>query len=149
MSDLEILRKLRSVCGASITMCKKALEESGGDFERALGILKKHGAEVAEKKSQRITHAGVVDAYIHSDKKLGVLIEVRTETDFVARNPDFRAFVHDLAMQAAAGNAKSVEELIGQPFIKDQSKTIADYLKETIAKFGENIEVARFYKISL
>lgn len=149
MPDLEILRKLRSVCGASITACKKALDESGGDFEQALEILKRHGAEVAAKKSLRVTAAGVVDAYIHSDKKLGVLIEVRTETDFVARNPDFRAFAHTLAMQAAATDAQNVEELLGQTFIKDQSKTVGDYIKENISKFGENIEVSKFYRLSL
>ncbi|MBI2507265.1 MAG: translation elongation factor Ts [Candidatus Niyogibacteria bacterium] len=149
MSDLEILRKLRSICGASIAACKKALDESGGDIEKALGILKRHGAEVAAKKSQRATASGVIDAYIHSDRKLGVLIEVKSETDFVAKNGEFRAFAHELAMQVAAADAQNVEELLGQPFIKDQSKTVGDYVKENISKFGENIEVAGFYKLSL
>ena len=149
MSDLETIRKLRLICGASIGLCHKALDESGGDFDRALEILKKQGAEVAEKKSQRITKSGLIGVYVHSDQKLGSLIEVRTETDFVARNPEFKAFVHDLAMQVAASEVKNVEELLDQPFIKDQSKTIGDYVKENISKFGENIEVARFYKMSL
>lgn len=130
-------------------MCKKALEESGGDITRALEILKERGAEIAEKKSQRATGSGVVDAYIHPDRKLGVIIEVRTETDFVARNEEFRAFAHDLAMQAAATDAQNVEELLKLPLIKDQSKTVSDYVKETISKFGENVEIAQFYKIVL
>ncbi|QQG46476.1 MAG: translation elongation factor Ts [Candidatus Niyogibacteria bacterium] len=149
MSDLDTVRKLRLLCGASITGCKKALDESGGDFNKALEILKRKGVEFAAKKSQRETRAGVVDAYIHSDRKLGVLIEVRTETDFVSRNPEFRTFVHDLAMQAAAMEAEKIEDLMGQPFIKDQSKTVGDYLKEIISKFGENVEIAKFYRITL
>ncbi|MEK7567199.1 MAG: translation elongation factor Ts [Patescibacteria group bacterium] len=149
MPDLESVRKLRSFCGASITACKKALEESGGDFDKALGALKQLGVQIAAKKASRETKAGVIDAYIHSDRKLGVLIEVRTETDFVARNEEFRLFVHDLAMQVAATGAENHEELMRQPYIKDQSKTVGDYLKEIIAKFGENVEVANFYRITL
>lgn len=128
MADLESVRKLRSFCGASMTACKKALEESGGDFEKALEFLKQRGAEIAKKKSSRETKAGVVDAYVHSDRRLGALIEVRTETDFVARNEEFKSFVHDLAMQVAAAGAENLDELMGQPFIKDQSKTVGDYL---------------------
>ena len=149
MTDLETVKKVRALCGVSMTECKKALSEAGDDLDKALEILKHRGAEIADKKSSRETRSGVVDAYIHSDRKLGVLIEVRAETDFVARNPDFRAFVHDLAMQAAAVEAKNVEEFLDQPFIKDQSKTVGDCLKEVIAKFGENVEVAKLYRISL
>ena len=149
MPDLETIKKLRSFCGASVTACKKALEEAGGDFDTALGSLKKLGIQIAAKKASRETKAGVVDAYIHSDRKLGALIEVRTETDFVARNEEFKLFVHDLAMQVAASGAENREELMNQPYIKDQSKTVGDYLKEVIAKFGENIEVGNFYRITL
>lgn len=149
MADLESVRKLRSFCGASMTACKKALEDSGGDFDKALEFLKQRGAEIAEKKSSRETKSGLIDAYIHGDRRLGALIEVRTETDFVARNEEFRSFVHDLAMQVAAFGAENREELMSQPFIKDQSKTVGDHLKEIIAKFGENVEVANFYRINL
>ncbi len=149
MSDLETVKKLRSICGASISYCKKALDESGGDVNKALEALKKRGIELAEKKLSRETKAGAVDIYLHPDRKLGAIIEVRTETDFVAKNEEFRALAHDLAMQVAASDAESVDELLAQPFLKDQSKTAGDRVKEAIAKFGEKIEVAKFYRINL
>lgn len=149
MSDLDTIRKLRSVCGASITGCKKALQESGGDFDRALEILRKEGAQIALKKSERQTNAGAVDAYIHSDRRLGVIVKVKTETDFVARNEEFLKFVHDLAIHVAASDPENTEELLVQPFIRDQSKTVADLLKENIAKFGENMEIDQFVRLNL
>lgn len=132
------------LCGASITSCKKALEASGGDFERALEILRKEGIEFAKKKSARETHAGVVDVYVHNDRRLGSMIAVKAETDFVARNDEFRSFVHELAMQVAATSPEDLDDLLKQAFIKDQTKTIEDYLKEMIAKFGENIEIVHY-----
>ena len=147
--DFDTVRKLRALCGASISSCKKALEETGGDTDKALDILRREGVEIAEKKSLRKTHAGVVDAYIHSDRRIGVLMEVRCETDFVARNEEFRAFAHDLAMQVAASAPENVEDLLKQPFIKDPKKITGDYVKEIIAKFGENMEVAKFSRLEL
>jgi elongation factor Ts len=149
MADLDTIKKLRFVSGASITGCKKALEQAGNDFGRALEILRRLGAEIAIKKSERQTNAGAVDAYIHPDRRLGVIIKIRTETDFVARNEDFLKFVHDIAMHVAALNPENQEELLTQPFIRDQSKTVADLLKENIAKFGENIEIDQFIRFSL
>lgn len=149
MPSPEIIRKLRLVCGASITSCKKALEESGDDFEKALEILKKQGAKIAQKKSERETKAGVVEAYIHPDRRLGAVVVIKSETDFVSRNPEFISFAHDLAMHVAAMSPKNNEEFVGQPFIKDQSKTVKDYLQEKIAKFGENIEIAAFDRYEL
>ena len=147
--DFDTVRKLRALCGASISSCKKALEETNGDMDKALDVLRREGVEIADKKSLRKTHAGVVDAYVHSDRRLGVLIEVKCETDFVARNEEFRAFAHELAMQAAAGAPENMEELLKQPFIKDPKKTVGDYVKEMIAKFGENMEVTKFSRLEL
>lgn len=149
MVDFNTIRELRAFCGASISSCKRALEAAGGDMKRALEVLRKEGVEIAAKKSSRTTHAGVVDAYVHGDRRLGVLVEVKCETDFVARNEEFRAFAHDLAMHAAATGSETVEEMLTQPFIKDPSKTVGDYVKEVIAKFGENIEVAALQRLSL
>ncbi|OGZ29826.1 MAG: translation elongation factor Ts [Candidatus Niyogibacteria bacterium RIFCSPLOWO2_01_FULL_45_48] len=146
---METIKKLRSICGASMTDCKRALVEAGDDLGKALEILKERGAEIAEKKASRETKAGVVDVYLHSDRKLGAIVELRTETDFVARTDEFKALAHDLAMQIAAEGAENTEELLVQPFIKDQSKTVGDCIKEATAKFGEKIEVAKFYRINL
>ena len=149
MPNPESIKKLRSFCGASITSCKKALEEAGDDFEKALEILRKQGAEIAQKKSERETKAGVVDAYIHQDRRLGAVVVLKSETDFVSRGEEFVSFAHELAMHVAAMNPKDAEELMSQPFIKDQSRTVKDCIQEKIAKFGENIEVADFSRFEL
>lgn len=101
---IDIIKQLREKTGAGILDCQKALKEANGDFEKAIEILRKKGQKVALNKQKRIMREGVIDAYIHSNKKIGVLIEVTCETDFVSRNPEFREFVHDLAMQIAAVN---------------------------------------------
>lgn len=144
-----MIRELRARCGASISHCKKALEETGGDREKALEVLRKEGADIAAKKASRATHAGVVDAYVHADRRLAALVKVKCETDFVARNDEFRAFAHDLAMQAAAMGARTSEELLEQPFIKDPKKTVRDLVKEIIAKFGENVEVISVSRLEI
>ena len=149
MPNQESIKNLRSFCGASITSCKKALEEAGGDFAKALEILKKQGADIAQKKSARETKAGVVDAYIHQDRRLGAVVVLKSETDFVSRGQEFVSFAHELAMHVAAMNPKNSEEFMSQPFIKDQSKTVKECLEEKIAKFGENIEVAGFSRFEL
>ena len=118
-------------------------------MDKALEILRKEGIDIAARKASRATNAGIVDAYLHADRRLGAIIEVKCETDFVARTEEFRAFVHDLAMQAAAVAPESVADLLAQPFIKDPKKTIGDYRKEVIAKFGENIEVIGFSRLEL
>jgi len=147
--DVDIVKQLREETGISIMACKRALEESRGNIEKAKEILRKESGAVALKKTDRETKAGVVDAYIHSNKKVGVLVELRSETDFVSRNPDFKAFAHDIAMHIAASTPDSIEDLLSQPFIKDMSVTIGDKLKEVILKFGENIEIARFERFTL
>jgi elongation factor Ts len=142
------IKELREKTGVSVMVCKKALEEANGDENQALEILRREGIKTADKKSERKPGAGVVDSYIHSTKKVGVLIEARSETDFVAKNESFLSFVHDIAMHIAAFAPQSVEELAGQQFIKNPDITVGDYLKEMIQKFGENIEIADFVRYS-
>ncbi len=140
------IKKLREQTGISIAQCKKALEEAGGDITKALESLKEQGAAVAAKKSDRDLGAVLVRSYIHSTDTLGSLVEVQTETDFVAKNDELKAFAEDIAMQVAAAAPADLEELLAQPFIKDSGKTIADLLKEQIQKFGERVEIKRFVR---
>lgn len=143
------IKKLREQTDVSVMACKKALEEAGGDIEKALSILHQEGAKIAEEKAERKVGAGVIDAYLHSDRQTGVLVEVMSETDFVARNEEFRNFAHNIAMQVAALQPADVKELLSQPYIKNPEITVNDYLQETIQKFGENIKISRFTICSL
>ena len=129
--------------------CKRALEESDGDEVGAMEILRKRGVEVAKKKSERGANAGIVDAYIHTNNQVGVLLELRVETDFVAKNPLFKNLAHNVAMHIAALNPADVDELMEQPYIKNLDLTVSEFIKEHIQKFGENIEVARYERFSL
>lgn len=149
MIDTTTIKNLRDKTGVSVMDCKRALEESNGDEKGAMELLKKRGIEVAEKKSERGTKAGIVDAYIHSTNQVGVLLELRVETDFVAKNPLFKELAHNLSMHIAAMKPANVEELMSQPYIKNPGLTMSEFIKEHIQKFGENIEVARFERFSL
>ena len=161
----EDVKHLREQTGAGVMDCKKALDEAGGDFEKAVKVLREKGIATAEKKSDRETSQGIIDSYIHAGGRIGVLVEVNCETDFVARTDDFKQLVHDVAMQIAgipttlaiteedlpADAEGSVEEtvLLKQSFIKDSSKTIEDLVKEAIAQTGENIRIRRFTRFEL
>ncbi len=149
MVTTEQIKALREKTGISIAQCKKALEESVGDMAKALESLKKQGAAIAEKKSDRELGAGVVRAYIHSNASLGALVAIHTETDFVAKNDELRSFADDVAMQVVAGNPTDLAELLSQPFIKDSSKTIEDLVKEQIQKFGERVEISKFSRFNI
>ena len=157
-----LIQKIREATGAGIMDIKRALEEANGEEEKALEVLKAKGLDKAAKKSEREIKAGLVGSYVHSNGKIGVLVEVGCETDFVARNEEFRSFVSDLAMQIAAtdpkvvsavdiasGDVEESEVLLNQAFIKDASKTISDLLTEKIAKIGENIQIRRFIRFEL
>lgn len=146
MVSTEQIKTLRAKTGISIAQCKKALEEVNGDMEKAIEELKKQGAALAEKKADRELGAGIVRAYIHSTDNLGVLVEVHTETDFVAKNDKLKEFADDIAMHIAASMPADDKELLEQPFIKDPSKTVGDLVKEAIQKFGERIEISRFVR---
>lgn len=192
--DLEKVRELRARTNAGIVDCKTALKEADDDLDKAVDILRTKGLALAAKKVGRIAKEGIVDAYIHPGDRLGVLLEINCETDFVARTQEFKRFVRDIALQIAASEpiAVSREELpsevverekeiytsmvkdlkkppeiiekivngklekfysdvclLEQPFVKIPEKTVGEYIKEHIAKFGENIIVRRFTRFRL
>jgi elongation factor Ts len=160
----EMIKELRAQCGAGVMDCRGALVTCQGDMDKALAILKEKGLAKAEKKSARVTMMGLVEAYIHTAGRIGALVEVNCETDFVARTDDFKCLAHDIAMQVAALAPTYVSEedvpegikvdpveacLLSQPFIKDPTQTIKDCIVATIAKTGENIKVRRFIRFEL
>jgi len=145
----EEIKALREETGLSIMQCKKALEDAGGDKTQALALLKEKGAEIASKKGDRNLGAGVVVAYVHQGDTVGVMLELLCETDFVAKNPDFKAVGKDIAMHIAAMSPENTAELLEQPFIKDPSKKISDMINGTIQKFGERTEVGNFIRYSI
>lgn len=147
--NLEQLKKIRNETQVSIADCRKALEETNGDYQKALLWLKKHGIEKAEKKENRETSQGIVESYIHQNGRVGVLVEVLCETDFVARTTEFKNIVHEICMQVAAMNPKNTASLLKQEYIRDGSKTIEILIKEAIAKLGENIVVKRFQRFEI
>jgi len=188
------IQKLRQETQAPVMECKKALEEAGGDFEKAKIILKKKGELRAEEKQNNETKSGLVTSYIHANNRVGVLLELRCETDSVANNNDFKALAHDLAMHIAAMDPQFISQdlipkelleekikeyqeemadshkpseimekiikgkldkelgeicLLNQIFVKDETKTINDLIKEAIAKFGEKIEIKQFCRFQI
>lgn len=149
MSDIETIKELRDSTGLSFNEIKRALEEAKGDKARAVEVLKAHGARVAEKKAARATEQGMIEAYVHSNKKVGVLVEVLCETDFVARNPLFTELAHEIAMHIAAMDPQDGRELLGQPYIRDQDVTVGELITQFIAKLGENIKIGKFCRLQL
>lgn len=192
--NLELIKVVREKTGVSLMECKLALEEANGNIEEALAILKKRGVAIAQKKASRITKEGIIGSYIHTGSKLGVLVEMNCETDYVARTKEFQELVNDIAMQIAASDPKYIDPsaipeevlknikenlikeikkennsaedlnrlledklrlyysevcLYDQPFIKDPTITIRELIQSAIAKFGENINVARFIRYKL
>ena len=171
--SVELIKELRDTTGVSIAHCKKALEESKGDIKKAVTLLRKRGLEVAKEKQGRLAKEGRIEAYVHMGNKVGVLLEVNCETDFVAKNADFCKFTKEIAMHITACNPtylkredvpkdilkeeKDKEQfykdscLLEQPFVKDPGMTINDLLGSLLAKFGENISIRRFirYKVGL
>lgn len=147
--DLTLLKKLRSETSASVSDCRKALDESSGDYKKALEWLKKRAAVIAEKKSDRSTGQGIIESYIHAGSKVGVLIELLCETDFVARTDEFKHLAKEIGMQIAAMKPETVETLLKQEYIRDGSMTIQDVIKGAIGKLGENILVKRFERFAI
>ena len=185
----ELIKELRDTTGAGILDCRKALEETDGDLKKAIVILREKGLADAAKRSGRETNAGMLELYSHGEGRVGVMVEVNCETDFVARTDEFRAFAHEIALQVAAASPRWLTEeeipeaiikeeraiakkraedegkpenvldriidgrlakfmddtcLLRQPYIREESKTVEDLLKETIAGLGENISIRRF-----
>lgn len=188
------VKKLRDMTGAGMMECKVALKETDGDFDKAVDYLRTKGMQKVDKKAGRTTEQGLIQSYIHPGSRLGVLVEIACETDFVARTEDFQTFAKDVAMQIAAAKPIAVKReeiaqdivdheldiyraqareqgkpekviermitgkldkfyqescLLEQPFVKDQDKTIGDYLKQVIGKLGENMIIKRFVRFEL
>ena len=192
MITTETVKSLRDRTGISIMQCKKALEEAGGDMEKAVVLLRKQGAATAAKKADRELKAGTIGSYLHANGSVGAMVTLSCETDFVSNNEEFKVLARDLAMQVAATSpeymsldvipedakraAKEVFEkevadkpkamqpktlegkltayfkekaLLDQLFIKDETRTIRDLVQGAIQKFGENIEVVKFIRLSI
>lgn len=142
------IQKLRELTGAGVMLCKRALEDAGGNLDKAVGLIKEQGFAKAAEKEGRETRAGLINAYVHSGR-VGALLELNCETDFVARSEPFRELAKNLAMQIAAMNPEDVEELLAQPYIRDESMTINELVKGVILKTGENIQIGRFVRYEL
>jgi elongation factor Ts len=160
----QMIKELREQSGAGIMDCRGALITNEGNMEKALDYLKEKGLLKAQKKAERTTGQGLIEAYIHTAGRIGALIEVNCETDFVARTDEFKELAHSLAMQVAALAPKYIDKenlpedeemipeevcLLEQPYIKDQTRIVKDIIVETIAKLGENIRVGRFSRYEL
>ena len=158
----EAVKKLRELTSAGVMDCRNALIEAGGDVQAAIALLREHGVAIAAKKAGRAASEGLVEAYVHTGGRIGVLVEVNCETDFVARTPEFRELAHDIAMQVAAANPRFISPqdapegedaaqtcLLLQPFIKDPQKTVQDVITDTVARLRENITVKRFARFEL
>ncbi len=162
--NAEQIKNLRKVSGAGVMDCRGALIKSGGDIDKALQLLKEQNLIKVEKKATRTTTQGLVESYVHAGGRIGVIVEVNCETDFVARTPEFKELAHNLAMQIAALapmciNKEDVPQaididpqtsaLLTQPYIRDTTITVQDVINSTIAKTGENIKVRRFARFEL
>ncbi|HYK08914.1 MAG TPA: elongation factor Ts [Candidatus Eisenbacteria bacterium] len=147
--DLTLLKKLREETGISISECRQALEEAEGNYDKALTLLKAKAEKVAAKKADRETGQGIVETYVHGNGKIGVMVMLLCETDFVAKTDEFKHLGHEIAMQVAAMDPKDVEELLKQEYIKDPSVTIEKMVKEAIQKTGENIIVKKFERFAI
>jgi elongation factor Ts len=140
------VKELREKTGAGMMDCKKVLTETNGDMEKATELLRERGITKAAKKSSRIAAEGLVDAYISEDKKVGAVVEVNAETDFVAKNEEFKSFVKDVVKQIALNNPKDVQELLAQKSIAESDKTVQEVLTNKIATIGENMSIRRFVR---
>ena len=162
--ETERIKELRDESGAGVMDCRNALLEAGGDREKALQILKERSLLQVKKKTKRAATQGIIEAYIHSGGRIGALVEVNCETDFVARTGEFKELAHNLAMQVAAMPPQfiSLEEvpegadvesgaacLLLQPYIRDTNTTVQDIINATIAKVGENIKISKFARFEL
>ncbi len=161
---VELIRTLREKTGAGIMECKNALEASQGDLDKAAETLRTRGFAQVAKRANRATDQGVVEAYVHTGGRVGAMVELGCESDFVARTDEFKNLAHDIAMQVAAMGPVYVDEsdieegdtrpvaqisLLQQPFIKDNSSSVGEVVREAAAKLGENVRVLRFSRLAL
>lgn len=148
MVSATMVKDLREKTGAGMMDCKKVLTETDGDMEKAIELLRERGIAKAAKKSDRIAAEGIVTAYVSGDAKVGSVVEINSETDFVGKNEEFRTFASDVAEQVALKAPTSVEELLAQKFIKDETKTVEEVLTGKIATIGEKITIRRFERFA-
>ena len=148
MVTAQMVKELRERTGAGMMDCKKALTETEGDMEKAIDFLREKGLAKATKKSGRIAAEGIIESYVTEDQKAGVLVEINCETDFVAKNEDFRSFASDVAKQALNSNAADIDAFMNEAWQGDAGKTVKDVQTEKIAVIGENINVRRFEKVN-
>lgn len=155
---MDTIKELREETGLSFAQIKKALDEVGGDKEKARDVLRQYSQAAAEKKADREITAGVIVSYIHSSGTTGVLLELGCETDFVAKNEEFKALAYDLAMHVCAMSPTSINNedglgeetaLLKQPFVKDGGMTVEQKIQAAIQKFGENTKVSKFVRYSI
>jgi elongation factor Ts len=164
VATTDIIRELRSLTGAGVMDCKKALEDAKGDINKAIELLKQTGLSKVQKKSSRTANEGVIETYVHSGGRIGVMLELNCETDFVARTSEFVSLAHDIALQVASMDPQCIDDevnldeldssageprLMYQPFVKDSSQTIKDLITEAVSKIGENILIKRFIRYEL
>lgn len=145
MISSQDIAKLRTETGAGVMACKKALEETGGDFEKAKAYLAANAEAIAKKKQDRAAEQGIIESYLHGSR-IGVLLELSCESDFVAKNDEFKELAHSLAMQIASMNPENIADLLSEPYIKDEKITIKNLIEQAIAKIGENIQIRRFIR---
>ena len=138
------VKELREKTGAGMMECKKVLTETDGDLDRAMDLLKERGILKAAKKSDRIAAEGLVASYVSDDKKIGAVVEVNAETDFVGKNQEFKDFVTAVVKQVALNNPANVEDLLNEKFISNEEKTVGETLTDLIAKIGEIVSLRRF-----
>lgn len=148
-TSIEDIKKLREETQAGVADCRQALEDAKGDYAKAKKLIAERGLEKASKKEGKETSQGIIEAYVHQTGKVGVLVELRCETDFVARTDEFKALAHEITLQVASMKPKDVKALLASEYIRDTKLTIADLVKATIAKVGENITIARFTRFEL
>ncbi|MGB7957388.1 MAG: translation elongation factor Ts [Minisyncoccia bacterium] len=142
----EAVQKLREATGVGVMDCYKALQETGGDLDAAIKVIHEKGFSKVEKRADRETGAGLIQSYLHNGR-IGVLLNLRAETDFVVRSDPFQTLAHELVMQIAASAPKDVTELLAQPYIKDESRTVKDLVNDVIVKTGENISIKEFSRM--
>ena len=158
------IRELRGRTSAGIMDCKRALEDARGDLDKAAELLRERGIATVAKRASRTANEGLIETYVHAGGRIGVIVELNCETDFVARTDDFQELAHNIALQVAAMDPQVIDDerplddlnasdgeprLLHQPFVKDSGQTIRDLLTDTIAKVGENIVIRRFVRYSL
>jgi elongation factor Ts len=147
--DPKEIQRLRQETNAGVMDCKRALEDAEGNYARAKDLLRERGLENAAKKSEREAKEGVIASYIHAGGRVGAIVEIASETDFVARGEEFQKLAQEVAMQVAAMAPASLDELLSQAYIRDASKTVKDLVTTLAVKTGENVSVRRFQRFAL